>query len=117
MVCCPTAGETDAVTDRQEVTATETVAQQTGDVYLLYSGDEALTDQPLFDVVILDEQGFVLDEQPAESDSVRSQYVDLLQLSDFTDHPLVNAEHDEVGSGEELLINLTDWQPDAPNDG
>lgn len=107
----PSILETEEITGTEEVTPTE-AGEENGPVSLVYTGAASLESQPVFDLQILDEQGYVLDDIGTEADEmpVPSEYVDLLQIGEYGEYEVLNTEGEVLGSGDEVLVNLTDGQ-------
>lgn len=74
----------------------------------VYSGDTAIEEQQSFDLLILDEQGLVLDDQATEEDEVEvpAEFTGLIQLSEFSDIDLDDANDEDLGEVEDALVNL-----------
>lgn len=77
---------------------------------LVYSGGVTLEEQQSFDALILDEQGAVLDGEAAEADDVTipSEFANLIQLSEYDDLNLFDANGEDIGEIEDALADVNE---------
>ncbi len=88
----------------------DTVRADPDAVVLVYTGNIALGELPPFNMQILDEPDFILDEEGSEEvdeTAVPTEYTDLLQISEYRSYKIQNIAGEALGSVTDLLINLT----------
>jgi sporulation protein YlmC with PRC-barrel domain len=106
--------DTEAITGTEEITGTDEVVDDETSVRLVLAGTASLDTAPEFDMEILDEEGYVLDDMTPEGEEdeivVPLEYVDLLQVGAYEDFEVVGAADEDLGEAEELLIDLANGQ-------
>jgi sporulation protein YlmC with PRC-barrel domain len=83
------------------------------DFTVRYTGGAAadLEALPEFDTAILDEDGYVLGEDPdTEDDFDATPYTGLIQVGEFQDYNLMNTADEDIGEVEDLIIDLGEGQ-------
>ncbi len=75
--------------------------------HVVYTSDMALEEQQSFDPTILDEEGAILDEQTVTDSetAVPSEFANLIQLSEYNNVDLNNAQGEDLGEIEDALID------------
>jgi hypothetical protein len=68
----------------------------------------AIDDQTDFDVALLDERGFVFDNEGDDDMEIPQEFVGLMQLGGQEDYNLVTATDDDLGEIEDLLVDLSE---------
>lgn len=85
----------------------ETVAEDRA-FEIVYTSDTALTEQPTFNALILEEQGAVLDDLAIAEDEaeIPADYSYLVQVSEFDEVDFGNTQGEEIGEIEDALVDL-----------
>jgi sporulation protein YlmC with PRC-barrel domain len=84
----------------------ETGAEVNEDQVLVYQGTaEDLSTMGGFDVSVLDQDGFLIDTTDTSMDAA---FNDLIRVSEFTDFDLRNAEDEDLGEVEDLVVDINE---------
>ena len=82
------------------------------DFTVRYTGAAAdLEALPDFDISVLDENGYIIDEDmDTEDDFDATPYTGLIEVGEFQDYSLMNSAGEDVGEVEDLIVDLSEGQ-------
>jgi sporulation protein YlmC with PRC-barrel domain len=93
------------------IQADSLTADDPDDVVLLYNGDNLGIDSTEFDMSLLDEDGYLIQDMDDSDDTpIPAEYAGLIQLSEYDDYEVMNANNENLGDVDDMLVNLREGQ-------